>query len=281
MLVSLGWGAHVFLYVGHFVVANVVGAWYFTPHQREGVVSSSIKRAFTSSFGSLSFAALVIAVAEALKRSAQAAQEAARKGDAKAAVRIVACLCVCILSCVANIIEYLNSYAICMIALTGQGFVEAAKSTWKLFNDRGWSAVVNDDLVGPALMVASLVPAALSAAVGGSAAYVALSSSPLRVVLTAVSAVLCFIVGLAMASIMSGVVTSSVRTVFICFALNPLALQLNHPETFQAVSSAWALAHPAVWASCGYNRLGSQPAPASTPVFVSPVSVAKGGTYQI
>ena len=130
-------------------------------------------------------------------------------------------------------------------------------------------------------MVASLVPAALSAAVGGSVAYVALSSSPLRVVLTAVSAVLCFVVGLAMASIMSGVVTSSVRTVFICFALNPLALQLNHPETFRAVSSAWALAHPSAWASCGYDRLGSQPAPVSTPVYISPASVAKGGTYQI
>jgi hypothetical protein len=108
MTVSLYWGTQTFMYASHFIVASVVGSWWFTP-KAASPVAAATHRAFTSSFGSLSFGALIVAVLEACKQLARAAQEAARKDDAPAPVKILACLCVCIVSCVEDLVKYFNS----------------------------------------------------------------------------------------------------------------------------------------------------------------------------
>ena len=77
MTVSLYWGTQTFMYASHFIVASVVGSWWFTP-KAASPVAAATHRAFTSSFGSLSFGALIVAVLEACKQLARAAQEAAR-----------------------------------------------------------------------------------------------------------------------------------------------------------------------------------------------------------
>ena len=43
---------------------------------------------------------------------------------------------------------------------------------WPPFQDRGWTAVVNDDLIGSALFIAGIMVAAIGAAVGGGMSYV-------------------------------------------------------------------------------------------------------------
>lgn len=96
------------MYASHFIVAATVGAWWFTP-KAPSPVAAATHRAFTSSFGSLSFGALIVAVLEACKQLARAAQESAKKDDAPAAVKILACLCVCVLQCVEDLVKYFNS----------------------------------------------------------------------------------------------------------------------------------------------------------------------------
>jgi len=249
MTVSLYWGTQTFMYVSHFIVASVVGSWWFTP-KAPSPVASATHRAFTSSFGSLSFGALIVAVLEACKQLAQAAQRAAEKEDAPAAVKIAACLCVCVVSCVEGLVKYFNSYAVIFCALTGKSFYESGRDVMALFDERGWTAVINDDLVGPALKIASLAPAVLAALAGAALTY--LSVGPGQTVVVLIAAILSFIVGMCMATIMTGVITSAVRTVFVCFALNPAALAESHPAHFSELVDAWNKFHPQVFQTCGY-----------------------------
>jgi hypothetical protein len=90
-------------------------------------------------------------------------------------------------------------------------------------------------------------------------------------------------------AVMTSVLASATRTVFVCFAMNPMALQQvrppgcapghkdrlvrrharprwpastprrsrrpqNHPKNLNELASAWAIAHPQVWSSCGYAQ---------------------------
>lgn len=56
-----------------------------------------------------------------------------------------------------------------------------------------------------------------------------------------------------MCAICSSVITSSVSTVFVCFAENPENLARTHPEHLHALLEAWRHFHPAVIEQCGYN----------------------------
>jgi hypothetical protein len=73
----------------------------------------------------------------------------------------------------ADAIQYFNSWAFVQTAITGANFAQSGQSAWRLFQERGWTAVVNDDLVGSALFIAGLMVAAVGAAVGGGVSYAA------------------------------------------------------------------------------------------------------------
>jgi hypothetical protein len=250
MLISLLWGTQLLKYIVEFVTSAVTGHFWFlsTP---TSPVKGSIWRAFTHSFGSLALGSLIVAVLEALKRAAKAAQNrSSRRGDN--ALAFIACCAVCILGCVESLVEYLNKWAVVNIALTGSSFARGGRDAWDLFKSRGWTAVINDDLTGDALRIAAFMVAAAGAVVGAGVTYVAMPTSPIRKDTAAVAAALCFVVSYGMATVMVGVLGSAVRTVFVCFAMNPGALSQTHPGHLQRLVAAWNAFHPATFADCGY-----------------------------
>lgn len=60
---------------------------------------------------------------------------------------VVACIATCCIGCIASLVEYFNRYAFIEISLYGKPYIKAAKDTWRLFRDRGITALVNDSLV--------------------------------------------------------------------------------------------------------------------------------------
>jgi hypothetical protein len=85
-------------------VAGTVGTWWVAPEESgfcsKGVCNSFI-RTITTSFGSICFGSLLVAIVQALRAIAQEAQN---NGDAA----IFACIAQCILGCLASILEYFN-----------------------------------------------------------------------------------------------------------------------------------------------------------------------------
>ena len=193
---------------------------------------------------------LIIAILRALEAMARGAERQAIKDGRPAAAFVAACL-LCLVKCARGIAEVITHWALIYCALTGESLWDGGRDALKLFTNRGWSLVVNDDLVGIALGITNLMVAGISAAIAAGTCFTLASSSD-RALVAALAAIISFVMGFMASAIMTSILASATRTVFVAFAMNPLALQATHPKNLNQLASAWAIAHPDIWSSCGY-----------------------------
>lgn len=135
MLLSFYWGSQVFSNVMTFVSATVVRHWWFGPEPSGGSKSPvwlGLKRAFTTSFGSIAFGSLIVAFLRALEAMARSAERNAKKDGNAGAAFAAACL-LCALQCVRKLAEYFNQWAYIICALTGRSFVASGKEAKRMF----------------------------------------------------------------------------------------------------------------------------------------------------
>jgi hypothetical protein len=231
LLVSLYWGGQVFKNVVHVTVAGSFGTWYFLPeHQMPpNPTSSALKRACTTSFGSICLGSLIVAVIEALK----AILNRMRRHNNSFAAACGACL----LGCLENIIRYINKYAYTYCALYGQSYCDAAKSTFELFESRGFDAVINDDLTGSVLMLATFIGGLVT---GGLTYLLAISSANTTSSVALQWAGLGFAVGFVCCICAMEAVNSSITALFVCFAEDPAAFARSKPQIYSKFAAAWA-----------------------------------------
>jgi Plasma-membrane choline transporter len=90
----------------HVCVAGTVGSWWFEPDDTsvgycDANVFNAFTRTMTTSFGSICFGSLLVAILQALRALAQSARE---NGD----MPFFACIAECILGCLASLLEYFN-----------------------------------------------------------------------------------------------------------------------------------------------------------------------------
>jgi hypothetical protein len=121
--------------------------------------SLSVHSALTTSFGSICFGSLIVALIQALRALANEAQN---NGDAG----VLACIAECILGCIQSFVEYFNKWAFIYVGLYGYSYLEAGKNVITLFKNRGWDAIITDDLIGNVLFLVSIIVGAISGVVG-------------------------------------------------------------------------------------------------------------------
>jgi len=88
---------------------------------------------------------------------------ARNNGDANA---LLACCANCILGCLESILEYFNKWAFVYVGLYGYSYLEAGKNVMTLFKNRGWEAIIADNLVGTTMFFLSLAVGLITGAVG-------------------------------------------------------------------------------------------------------------------
>lgn len=86
----------------HVTVAGVLGTWWFSPEDSQHFCSPAVNQSFirtvTTSFGSICFGSLIVAIIQALEQLAHAARANDDGG-------IGVCIAECILSCLRQIVE--------------------------------------------------------------------------------------------------------------------------------------------------------------------------------
>jgi hypothetical protein len=140
-----------------------------------------------------------------------------------------------------DIFVFATVRAFVYVGVYGFGYMEAGKSVFQLFKNRGWEAIIADDLVGNALGLVSLI-------VGGIMGVVSMlfvkwfddAGSDDKVVGFFIG----FLIGLAICSILLSTVASGVNTVIVMFADAPADLQSNHPEISQKMRQIWSSIYP-------------------------------------
>lgn len=225
----------------HVTIAGTVGTWWVAPDESgccsSGVINSFI-RTMTTSFGSICFGSLLVAIIQALRALADSARE---NGDSD----IIACVASCILGCLESILEYFNKWAFIYVGVYGYSYIEAGKNVFNLFRDRGWEAIIADDLVDRALFLVSLI---VGGVVGGIGVFIESQSDWLDDTNIespgAIAFVLGFFIGLVMCSIMLSSISSAVNTVIVMFADAPAEFDRNHPEHAAEMKSTWRELYP-------------------------------------
>jgi hypothetical protein len=71
-----------------------------------------------------------------------------------------------LLNILEDVIKYINNYAFCYVAAYGFSFIDSGKKVYDLFLRRGWTAIINDNLISNTLNVGIIFMSAAVACVG-------------------------------------------------------------------------------------------------------------------
>lgn len=242
-LLSYFWTHQVIQNTVRVTTAGVVGTWWFNPVEASSCCSPAIydsfSRATTYSFGSICFGSLIVAIVQTLR---QLNHYARQQNDCQ----MLVCCIDCFLGCIEDILEYLNKWAYVYVGLYGYGYIEAGKNVMTLFQQKGWTVIITNDLVENVLFMMSLVTGLIIGVFGMIVAGVDqnlladIAGDDVKLVGFGLG----FIVGFVFSSILMGLVGSSVNTVIVCFAEAPNEFQNNHPQLATEMREAWREAYP-------------------------------------
>jgi hypothetical protein len=152
-LLSYYWVHQVLQNTVHVTTAGVIGTWWFVPGEASSCWSTAIQdsfcRATTYSFGSICFGSFLVALVQALRAMHRIAHE---NDDCS----FLICLIDCILGCIEGILEYLNKWAYVYVGLYGYSYLDAGRNVMTLFQHKGWTTVITDDLADNVLVMVSV-----------------------------------------------------------------------------------------------------------------------------
>ena len=142
--------------------------------------------------------------------------------------------------CVDSMAAKCNPWAYSYVGMYHYGFLDAGSKATELFEKRGWSMIVSDDLVPNVLFLTSLVIGGVT----GCFAYLLSQLDRLTVVTPKDETGLApfvegVIIGLVLPSVVFSLISSSVNAVLICFASSPMDFEVQHPELSHNMRAAW------------------------------------------
>ena len=121
-LVSFYWTTQVIKNVVHVTVAGTVGTWWFVPGEARSCCSPAVVnsywRSITTSFGSICFGSLLVAIIQATQEIVYSMRTQENS--------LILCIIDCILLILERLVEYFNKWAYIYVGLYGYGFIEAS-----------------------------------------------------------------------------------------------------------------------------------------------------------
>ncbi|KAH7329490.1 plasma-membrane choline transporter-domain-containing protein [Stachybotrys elegans] len=228
----------------HTTISGVYGSWYFCPHNfPKDATRGSLKRALTTSYGSICFGSLIVAFIQFLRSLCSAARSASldQGGLAGAISYAVFCILGCLIGLLEWAAEFFNRYAFVHIALYGKAYLAAAKDTWQMIKNRGLDALINDCLIGPVLGFGALAIGVICALVSWllavSGTFVSsgdeLGNTDSINGSTAVIMAFAFLIGFQIANVFTTPLSSGVDTIFVAMGWDPQVMWRDHPELYQ------------------------------------------------
>ena len=241
------WTTEVGKNIIHVTTAGVMGTFWFVPDDASTFWSPAIYESFyrsiTYSFGSICFGSLVTTILHVVHQ---------RIRDAKhlhSRTTIGPSMILCVLECLSRFLEriitYFNKWAYVYIGLYGYDYLTAGNKVITLFMDRGWTAIMNDQLVSSVLTLVSIMIGVGAGCVGlllciAHPAWV----SDFGEAGVYVAFVVPALIGITMALILTSVIMAAVDTVMVAFAEAPMEFERNHPGLSAQMVTAWRHVYP-------------------------------------
>jgi len=234
MCFSFFWTWAVLGNVVHTTICGVIGRWYFLS-EGGNATGPSLGQALTNSFGSIALGSLIMAVVKMMKMLFRMAEQSAAESD-NLVLKIIGCMLACIAQCVEDLLEFLSTYAFAYVALYGQSFCQAARSTWDLLSTSGLHMIVAYDMSAAVTFLGGLICAGVTAI--GTWGVLKLHGDyklpgeiDVKDTTTTETAYLAFAagIGLGLFLVMSSAVESGACALLVCFAEEPGVICERHP----------------------------------------------------
>ncbi|KAF8210279.1 plasma-membrane choline transporter-domain-containing protein [Mycena galopus ATCC 62051] len=244
LVFSFLWTSQV---IGNVALATLAGGpfgcfYYFGPrgegNMPKNPTLSAFGRASTLSLGSIAFGSLIVTLLELLKMILHAAQNSAN-ADGHPVEACLACCAACFVGIIESMVEYFNRYAYIEIALYGKPYITAAKDTWRLLQDRGISAIVNDSLVGMTLTWGAYGVGLLSSLFGYLYLRITAPSYNADGNYTAPVLLFAFLIGLQCSLTVSSAIEAGVSTIFVGLGEDPQVLAIRAPALFSLIAQTY------------------------------------------
>jgi len=251
LAISYYWTYHVLMNVVQVAVAGTIGDWWFRPAGTEAICDGTVLRnlflACTLSFGSICFGSLVVGPVRFIRQLSFFIRPSTDNDSVLMGLH--ECLLwiqTCIANCVDGMASYFNSWAFTYVGLYGYGLLDGGSHATELFEKRGWTMIVADDLIPNVLLMVSLVIGGVTGCFG----FMLETVDNLNFTNVGDPGAAAFLIGIAVGlvvcSVLFGIISSSVNAVIVCFAGNPVEFEKCHPELSQEMRAAWR----EVWPGC-------------------------------
>lgn len=247
LLVSLFWTAQVVKNVAHVTVAGVAASWYFdTQEENQRPLRASLKRAVTSSFGSICLGSLFVALLRALN-TLNRVDETNRTAGQRSNFTVVACRAALRAygTLFSRLLPLFNQYAFTQIAIYGLSYSAAAKASFNMVKVGGLGPLISNTLLLSVIAVGSVWCGMVAAAVGILIAH----TTPITTdefygvgfLPRWAVGVLCFLIGVAVS--LPGVesVEATITALFVCYAREPNYLEMRRPAAAKQVEEAFSM----------------------------------------
>ncbi|KAL7464034.1 hypothetical protein ACHAXS_005790 [Conticribra weissflogii] len=258
-LFSYYWTIQVIKGIAQATVAAIIGEWWSLPENSlpicSGALRLSLYRNLTTSFGSICLGGLVIGPCLLMCRVSTLLQLAQpkvipRKGNSTLPGSSTSCKpcgtsggfrenMACSLHSDNIISRNVNQWSFTYIGLYGYKFWESGSKASQLFEARGWTRVVSDDLILTAIFMSSMV-------IGGSTACLGLiveevdgfSFTSLHKPITT-AFLICLFTGFYLSSTFLSVIEGSVNAILVNYATSPVEFHANHHVLSDEMRSVW------------------------------------------
>jgi len=246
LLLSLFWTSAVISNVVHCTTSAAVAKWWVVGYPSALMVQEGFEAATTTSLGSICLGSLLVAVIRTLRTLLYFASRQMEKknGRSSGALRQLQSCCVGLLRYLLTVMDrlvvYFNRYALCFVAIYHSDFRTASVSASNLFRTRGWSTLLNDDIIDVVMNIGHVIIGTTSMSTG----YIYGRLTGLGHAYTVLLTVFGFVAGYLLSIVALSTISSAVSTVYVCYVDNPHALQISHPEMYVPLSECWQKVFP-------------------------------------
>lgn len=152
-LLSFFWTQQIINNLQHTIVASMIGTWWYNPTDANSCWDDGLNRSLchslTYSFGSICFGSILASFVQSLKWLHRMASRNSK-------LTCITGMINCCLMCVQDTVEYFNTWAFTFVGIHGESYIEAGRSVLSLFRQRGWNAIISDQLAAAVMFFMTL-----------------------------------------------------------------------------------------------------------------------------
>lgn len=226
LLLSLFWTSAVISNVVHCTTSAAVAKWWAVGFPSAAVVQEGFERATTTSLGSICLGSLLVAIVRTTRSILYIATKQLSKVESTGFIRKLQSFFIGLLRYILNVMDklvvYFNRYALCFVAIYRYDFIKGSKSASNLFARRGFTTLLNDDIIDVVLNIGHVIIGTTSMSMG----YVFGRLSGVGHAYTMLLTVFGFAAGYLISIVALSTISSAVATVYVCYVDNPMALQV-------------------------------------------------------